>query len=160
MQHQKCLHINPPDGSTAGKLCKRQAARHLVRGSCSNWVDIIKSGCEKFWAEVPADNFSFECGGCATMEELEPGRRLGGGKVTGRKETGRKETGWEETGAKEIAGVKETGRKEKGQNATEGIRHKRYCEVVIEEVRRRAWVFVGETRVRKTDRALSKWTTW
>ena len=53
--------------------CKRQVktTRHLVSGSCSNWVDFVKSGCEKFWAEVQADNFCFECGGCAKMEELE-----------------------------------------------------------------------------------------
>ena len=31
-----------------------------------------------------------------------------------------------------------------GQNATEGIRHKSYSEVVAEGVRRRAKVFVGQ----------------
>ena len=43
--------------------CKRQlkATRHLICGSCSNWVDFVKSGCEKSWAEVQADSFSFEC---------------------------------------------------------------------------------------------------
>ena len=25
----------------------------------SNWVDFVKSGCEKSWAEVQADSFSF-----------------------------------------------------------------------------------------------------
>ena len=52
---------------------KRQlkATRHLICGSCSNWVDFVKSGCEKSWAEVQADNFSFECRGCTKMKELE-----------------------------------------------------------------------------------------
>ena len=40
-------------------------------GSCSNWVDFVKSGCEKSWAEVQADSFSFECRGCTKMKELE-----------------------------------------------------------------------------------------
>ena len=39
--------------------------------SCSNWVDFVKSGCEKSWAEVQADSFSFECRGCMRMKELE-----------------------------------------------------------------------------------------
>ena len=43
-----------------------------------------------------------------------------------------------------------------GQNATEGIRRKSYCAVVIERVRRRARVSVGDSIVRKTDRALNK----
>ena len=53
--------------------CKRQlkATRHLIFGSCSNWVDFVKSGCEKSWAEVRADSFSFECKGCTKMKELE-----------------------------------------------------------------------------------------
>ena len=38
---------------------------------CSNWVDFVKSGCEKSWAEVQADSFSFECRGCMRMKELE-----------------------------------------------------------------------------------------
>ena len=42
------------------------------------------------------------------------------------------------------------------QNATEGIRRKSYFEVVIEGVRWRARVFVGDSIVRKTDRALNK----
>ena len=48
-----------------------KATRHLVCMSCSNWVDFIKSGCEKSWAEVQADSFSFECRGCAKMKGLE-----------------------------------------------------------------------------------------
>ena len=38
----------------------------------------------------------------------------------------------------------------------EGIQRKSYSEVVIEGVRRRARVFVGDSIVRKTDRALNK----
>ena len=71
--------------------CKRQlkATRHLICGSCSNWVDFVKSGCEKSWAEVQADSFSFECRGCTKMKELggvgraEAARCGNGGKGTG-----------------------------------------------------------------------------
>ena len=264
--------------------CKRQlkATRHLICGSCSNWVDFVKSGCEKSWAEVQADSFSFECRGCTKMKELEveleelrllvvamvgkeqggcasssgggtvddkvgkdtrdaresspqPGRKLRGGKVTGRRETGRKETGKKGTGGKttgakergvgetggkekgvgetggkekgvgetggkekgvgetggkttgvkerevgetggkttgvkerEVAetrakewevgetGAKETGGKGSGQNVMEGIERKSYSAAVIEGVRKRARVFVGDSIVRKTDRVLNK----
>ena len=259
--------------------CKRQlkATRHLICGSCSNWVDFVKSGCDKSWAEVQADSFSFECRGCTKMKELEveleelrllvvamvgreqggcasssgggtvddkvgkdtrdaresspqPGRKLRGGKVTGRRETGRKETGKKgtggkttgakergvgETGGKEKGvgetggkekGVGETGGKEKGvgetggkttgvkerevgetggkttgvkerevgetrakewevgetggkgsgQNVMEEIERKSYSAAVIEGVRKRARVFVGDSIVRKTDRVLNK----
>ena len=239
--------------------CKRQlkATRHLICGSCSNWVDFVKSGCEKSWAEVQADSFSFECRGCTKMKELEveleelkllvvamvgreqggcasssgggtvddkvgkdtrdaresspqPGRKLRGGKVTGRRETGRKETGGKTIGVKERGvgetggkttggkekgvgetggkttgvkerGVAETGGKEKGvgetggkttgvkgrgvgetegkgsgQNVMEGIERKSYSAAVIEGVRKRARVFVGDSIVRKTDRVLNK----
>ena len=56
--------------------CKRhlKATRHLICSSiliCSNWVDFVKSGCEKSWAEIQADSFSFECRGCTRMKELE-----------------------------------------------------------------------------------------
>ena len=53
--------------------CKQQvkATMPLICGSCSNWVDFVKSGCEKSWAKVQADSFSFECRGCAKMEELK-----------------------------------------------------------------------------------------
>ena len=224
--------------------CKRQlkATRHLICGSCSNWVDFVKSRCEKSWAEVQADSFSFECRGCTKMKELEveleklrllvvamvgreqggcasssrggtvddkvgkdtrdaresspqPGRKLRGGKVTGRRETGRKGTGGKTTGVKE-RGVGETGGKEKGvvetggkttgvkergvgetrakewevgetggketggkgsgQNVMEGIERKSYSAAVIEGVRKRARVFVGDMIVRKTDRVLNK----
>ena len=230
--------------------CKRQlkATRHLICGSCSNWVDFVKSGCEKSWAEVQADSFSFECRGCTKMKELEveleelrllvvamvgreqggcasssgggtvddkvgkdtrdaresspqPGRKLRGGKVTGRRETGRNETrrkgtggkttgvkerGVWETGGKEKGvgetggkttgvkergvgetkrakewevgetGAKETGGKGSGQNVMEGIERKSYSAAVIEGVRKRARVFVGDSIFRKTDRVLNK----
>ena len=224
--------------------CKRQlkATRHLICGSCSNWVDFVKSGCEKSWAEVQADSFSFECRGCTKMKELEveleelrllvvamvrreqgrcasssrggtvddkvgkdtrdaresspqPGRKLRGGKVTGRRETERKETGGKTTGVKERGvgetggkekgvgetggkttgvkergvgetrakecevgetGAKETGGKGSGQNVMEGIERKSYSAAVIEGVRKRARVFVGDSIVRKTDRVLNK----
>ena len=229
--------------------CKRQlkATRHLICGSCSNWVDFVKSGCEKSWAEVQADSLSFECRGCTKMKELEveleelrllivamvgreqggcasssgggtvddkvgkdtrdarenslqPGRKLRGGKVTGRRETGCKETGRKgtggkttgvkergvgETGGKENGvgetggkttgvkergvgetrakewevgetGAKETGGKGSGQNVMEGIERKSYSAAVIEGVRKRARVFVGDSIVRKTDRVLNK----
>ena len=48
------------------------------------------------------------------------------------------------------------GDKTAGQNVTEGIQQKSYSEVVIEGVRRRARVFVGDSIVRKTDRVLNK----
>ena len=53
--------------------CKRQvkATRHLICNSCSSWVDFVMSGCEKSWAEVQTDTFSFECRGCTRMKELE-----------------------------------------------------------------------------------------
>ena len=53
--------------------CKRQvkATRHLICRSCSNWVDVVKSGCEKSWTGVQADSFSVECRGCTRMKELE-----------------------------------------------------------------------------------------
>ena len=44
---------------------------HLICSSCSNWVDFVNSRCEKYWAEVQADSFSFECRGCTKMKEIE-----------------------------------------------------------------------------------------
>ena len=52
-------------------MAKVKTIRHLVCGSCSNWVDFVKSGCEKSWAEVQADSFSFECRGCVKMKGLD-----------------------------------------------------------------------------------------
>ena len=43
-----------------------------------------------------------------------------------------------------------------GQNAIKGIRLKSYSEVVIYGLRRRTRVFVGDSIVRKTYRALNK----
>ena len=115
----------------------------------------------------------------------QPGRKLRGGKVTGRRETGRKETGRKgmggkttgveergvgETGGKTTGGkergvgetrakeweVGETGGKGSGQNVMEGIERKSYSAAVIEGVRKRARVFVGDSIVRKTDRVLNK----
>ena len=42
------------------------------------------------------------------------------------------------------------------QNATEGIRRKSYSQAVIEGVRTRVMVFVGDSIVKKTDTALNK----
>ena len=43
-----------------------------------------------------------------------------------------------------------------GQNVMEGIHRKSYSEAVIEGVRKRAMVFVGDSIVRKTDRVSNK----
>ena len=102
------------------------------------------------------------------------------GEETGGKEIGGEETGGEETGVKAMGAKapgaqyrQETGRKgdmlmgerkmdnmlpgdmTAGQNVAEVIRRKSYSEVVIEGVRR-ARVFVGDSKVRKTDRTLNK----
>ena len=53
-------------------------------------------------------------------------------------------------------GGKETGGKGSGQNVMEGIERKSYSAAVIEGVRKRARVFVGDSIVRKTDRVLNK----
>ena len=74
---------------------------------------------------------------------------------TGGKATGVKERGVGETRAKEWE-VRETGGKGSGQNVMEGIERKSYSAAVIEGVRKRARVFVGDSIVRKTDRVLNK----
>ena len=88
-----------------------------------------------------------------------------GGKEKGVGETGGKTTGVKErevgeTRAKEWevgeTGGKETGGKGSGQNVMEGIERKSYSAAVIEGVRKRARVFVGDSIVRKTDRVLNK----
>ena len=113
------------------------------------------------------------------------GRRETGRKETGRKETGGKTTGVKETGVGETGGkmkgvgekggkttrvkergvgetrakereVGERGAKGSGQNVMEGIERKSYSAAVIEGVRKRARVFVGDSIVRKTDRVLNK----
>ena len=48
------------------------------------------------------------------------------------------------------------GDKAAGQNVTEGIQQKNYSEAVVEEVRKRARLFMGDLIVRKTDRVLNK----
>ena len=98
------------------------------------------------------------------------GAREMGGEATGAKASGVKATGAqenEETGAKGDTLMGERamdnmvpGGTTAGLNATEGIRRKNYFEVVIEGVRRRARVFVGDSTVRKTDRAQCEGTTW
>ena len=79
---------------------------------------------------------------------------------TGGKTTGVKERGVGETRAKEWevgeTGAKETGGKGSGQNVMEGIERKSYSAAVIEGVRKRPRVFVGDSIVRKTDRVLNK----
>ena len=42
----------------------------------------------------------------------------------------------------------------------EGIHRKSYSKAMIEAVRKRAMVFVGDSVVRKTDRVLTRETTW
>ena len=110
----------------------------------------------------------------------ETGRKRTGGKTTGVKERGVGETGGKEKGVGETGGkttgvkergegetranewevgetgAKETGGKGSGQNVMEGIEQKSYSAAVIEGVRKRARVFVGDSIVRKTDRVLNK----
>ncbi|KAI0222909.1 hypothetical protein LSAT2_025837 [Lamellibrachia satsuma] len=123
-----------------------KAMRHLICGSCSNWVDFVKSGCEKSWAEVQADSFSFECRGCARMKELEVeleelrllvvamvGREQGscasssgGGTVDDKvgKDTRDARESSPQPGRKlrggKVTGHRETGRKETGRKGTGG----------------------------------------
>ena len=65
-----------------------------------------------------------------------------------------------ETTAKERevgeTGAKETGGKRSGQNVMEGIERKSYSAAVIEGVRKRARMFVGDLIVMKTGRVLNK----
>ena len=90
----------------------------------------------------------------------ETGGKEKGVGETGGKTTGVKERGMGETRAKERevgeTGAKETGGKGSGQNVMEGIERKSYSATVIEGVRKRARVFVGDSIVRKTDRVLNK----
>ena len=78
-----------------------------------------------------------------------------GGKITGVKERGVGETRAKEWGVVE-RGAKETGGQGSGHNVMEGIERKSYSAAVIEGVRKRARVFVGDSIVRKTDRVLNK----
>ena len=90
----------------------------------------------------------------------ETGGKEKGVGQTGGKTTGVKEREVGETRAKEWevgeTGAKETGGKGSGQNVMEGIERKSYSAAVIEGVRKRARVFVGDSIVRKTDRVLNK----
>ena len=90
----------------------------------------------------------------------ETGGKEKGVGETGGKTTGVKERGVGETRAKEWevgeTGAKETGGKGSGQNGMKGIERKSYSAAVIEGVRKRARVFVGNSIVRKTDRVLNK----
>ena len=87
------------------------------------------------------------------------GKEKGVGETRG-KTTGVKERGVGETRAKEWevgeTGAKETGGKGSGQNVMEEIERKSYSAAVIEGVRKRSRVFVGDSIVRKTDRVLNK----
>ena len=74
------------------------------------------------------------------------GKEKGVGEKGG-KTTGGKERGVGETRAKEWE-VGETGGKGSGQNVMEGIERKSYSAAVIEGVRKRARVFVGDSIVR------------
>ena len=60
-----------------------------------------------------------------------------------------------ETRAKERE-VGETGGKGSGQNVMEGIERKSYSAALLDGVRKRARVFVGDSIVRKTERVLNK----
>ena len=87
------------------------------------------------------------------------GKEKGVGEKCG-KTTGVKERGVGETRAKERevgeTGAKETGGKGSGQNVIEGIEWKSHSAAVIEGVRKRVRVFLGDSIVRKTDRVLNK----
>ena len=90
----------------------------------------------------------------------ETGGKDKGVGETGGKTTGVKKRGVGETRAKEWevgeTGAKETGGQGSGQNVMEGIERKSYSAAVIEGVRKRARMFVGDSIVRKTDRVLNK----
>ena len=109
-------------------------------------MDFVKSGCEKSWAEVQADSFSFECRGCTKMKELEVeleelrllvvamvGREQGGCASSSRGGTVDDKVGKDTRDAREsspqpgkklrggkVTGRRETGRKETGRKGTGG----------------------------------------
>ena len=99
----------------------------------------------------------------------ETGAKESGGKETIVKAMGGKATGGECQVRKEMGGKGDRLMSERepdnslppsdkaaGQNVMEGIHRKSYSEAVIEGVRKRARVFVGDSIVRKTDRVLNK----
>ncbi|KAI0207198.1 hypothetical protein LSAT2_008126 [Lamellibrachia satsuma] len=102
-----------------------------------------------------------ESGGEETIVKAM-GVRETGGKVSGGKATGAQVS--QETGGKgdRLMSEREPDNslppsdKAAGQNVMEGIHRKSYSEAVIEGVRKRARVFVGDSIVRKTDRVLNK----
>ena len=124
--------------------CKRKvkATRHLICSSCSNWVDFVKSGCEKSWAEVQTDSFSFEYRGCTRIKEREvelEQLRLLVVAVVGREQVGCASDsggGWTvddkegktiremlgranlSLGGSKVTGRRETGRRETGRKET------------------------------------------
>ena len=104
-----------------------------------------QSGCEKSWAEVQADSFSFECRGCTRIKELEVeleqlrllvvavvGReQVGGASGSGGRTVDDKVVENDERDAREssplpgrrlkkgkVTGRRETGRKETGRKET------------------------------------------
>ena len=93
------------------------------------------------------------------------GVRETGGKVSGGKATEAQvsqETGGKGDRLRQVTGEREPDNslpprgKAAGQNVMEGIHRKSYSQAVIEGVRKRARVFVGDSIVRKTDRILNK----
>ena len=85
------------------------------------------------------------------------GGKVSGGKATGaqvNQETGRK--GDRLMSEREPDNSLPPSDKAAGQNVMEGIHQKSYSEAVIEGVRMRARVFVGDSIVRKTDKVLNK----
>ena len=94
------------------------------------------------------------------------GRKPRGGKVTGWRETGGKATGTKDNQERGGKGDMLMSEKEMDnmlpsdmtavQNMMEGNRRKSYSDVVIESVTRKARVFMGDSIVRKTDKALYK----
>ena len=103
---------------------------------------------------------SKETGG-KDMRTKVMGVRETGGKVSGGKATGAQVS--QETGGKgdRLTGERETDNslpcdKVAGQKVMEGIQQKSYSEAVIEGVRKRARMFVGDSIVGKIDRVLNK----
>ena len=96
------------------------------------------------------------------MGVRETGGKLSGGKAMGVQVS-------QETGGKcdMLMGERETdnslpGDNAAGQNVMEGIHRKSYSEAVIEGVRKRARVFVGDSIFRRTDRVffIREMTWW
>ena len=91
------------------------------------------------------------------MGVMETGGEVSGGKATGaqvNKATGGK--GDTLMSEREPDNSLPSSDKAAGQNEMEGILRKSYSEAVIEGVRKSARVYVGDSKVRKTDRDLNK----